>query len=195
MFIPAQVLGHRSKLPLVEIGFPLLCHSKAPLRALLGYPDSRIFTNEERSQARERRKRRRHPCQDISADPFADQGCSLPPPGPQASPLRSGVVVTLKNPKIRALTQRRLWATPLHVLGRLVSQFLGLGEVGVGFGFVVFLPVRITPSIEYVPIFRIDPNRRCKVRDRFVVVTLLAVAQPRLEYASAYFGLSRMASV
>src|SRR3990170_4770849 len=33
----------------------------------------------------ERTKRRRHPCRNLSANPFADQGRLLPPPGPPAS--------------------------------------------------------------------------------------------------------------
>ena len=39
----------------------------------------------ERSKRMEPTERRGHPCQNLSANPFADQGCSLPPPGPQAS--------------------------------------------------------------------------------------------------------------
>ena len=66
----------------------------------------------ERPKTMERTTRRRHPCQNLSANPFADQGRSLPPPGPRLASLRSGVVVITKNPKIRALTQRRLWVSP-----------------------------------------------------------------------------------
>ena len=42
-------------------------------------------------------------------------------------------------------TTRPIWL-------RFVSQFLGLGEIGVGIGFVAFLPVRIAPNIECIPI-------------------------------------------
>ena len=39
----------------------------------------------ERPKRMEPETRRRHPCRYISANPFADQGYSLPPPGPPAS--------------------------------------------------------------------------------------------------------------
>ena len=72
---------------------------------------------------------------------------------------------------------------------RFVSQFLGLGEIGFGVGFVPFLPVRIAPSIECVPSFRIDLNRRCKVVDRLVVVTLLAVVQATIVVRRGLFRI------
>ena len=60
-------------------------------------------------------------------------------------------------------------------LARFVSQVFGLCEIGVGFAFLVFLQVRPAPSMESAPVSRIDLNRLCKIGDRFVVVSLLAV--------------------
>ena len=82
----------------------------------------------ERRKRMERTTRRRHPCQHISANPFADQGCSLPPPGPQASlsPFRccydSG---KSENP---GLDSRAVMGVPLSGLRRLPSGLVPTGR-------------------------------------------------------------------
>ena len=76
----------------------------------------------ERRKRMERTTRRRHPCQHISANPFADQGCHCRPLAPRLASLRSGVVMILENPKIRALTRGRLWVSPFHLCPRFTSR-------------------------------------------------------------------------
>ncbi len=57
----------------------------------------------------------RHPCQNISANPFADQGGSLPPPGPPASLSPFQSCYRPKNPKMRALDMTAVMGVPGNV--------------------------------------------------------------------------------
>ena len=62
----------------------ILCGGRKARTARMGDYPVRVTQNDGANKAMERTGRRR-PCQHISADPFADQGHSLPPPGPPAS--------------------------------------------------------------------------------------------------------------
>ena len=70
--------------------------------------------------------------------------------------------------------------TTRHAGLRFDSQFLGLGEIGVGVGFIAFLPVRMTPLVVRLGQRRVESNGHRVVADRFVVVAFLVVGQPRL---------------
>ena len=75
----------------------------------------------ERAKRRGRTKQRRHPCQDISANPFADQGVPLPPPGPPASLPLFRCCCDSRKSENRGLDLAAVMGVPLFTLARAVS--------------------------------------------------------------------------
>ena len=90
-------------------------HIGTPQKFFTATARTRYTKTIDRPQAKECTSKRRHPCQHLSANGFADQGGSLPPLDPRLASLRSRVVMIPKNPRTRALTKRRLWVTPFSL--------------------------------------------------------------------------------
>ena len=102
----------------------ILCDGRHARTARMGDYQCAVFQEmRERRKPMERTTRRQPSMPRHFGESIRRPGGSLPPPGPRLASLRSGVVVIPEKPKTGALTQRRLWATPLSFaelrLGRI----------------------------------------------------------------------------